>query len=161
MSARVEELYSLLVPLADGRLVVPRACIAEVTAFAEPQPLPGAPPWMLGHVDWNGRKIALVSFEGICGDPMPRRGPRARVVVFRTLSDALPVRFFGVVTQGFPQLVRVNPAVLAPDTTTSWPDDGAVICQVRMVNQRPLIPDLEHVERLIAAVGSAQPVAPG
>lgn len=160
MSARIEELYSLLVPLADGRLVVPRACIAEVTSFAEPRPVPGAPHWLLGHVDWNGRKIALVSFEGICGDPVPRTGPRARVVVFRALTDALPVRFYGVLTQGFPQLVRVNPAVLAPDKSTQWPEDGAVICQVRMVNQRPLIPDLEHVERLIAAAGPAPAEAP-
>ena len=158
MNARVDELYSLLVPLADGRLVVPRACIAEVTAFAEPQPVPGAPPWMLGHVEWNGRQIALVSFEGICGDPVPRSGPRARVVVFRALSDALPARFYGVLTQGFPQLVRVNPVVLAPDDTHEWPADGAVICQVRMVNQRPLIPDLEQIERLIAGVSYA-PVA--
>lgn len=161
MNARVDELYSLLVPLADGRLVVPRACIAEVTAFAEPHPIVGAPQWLLGHVDWNGRQIALVSFEGICGDPVPRTGPRARVVVFRTLTDALPVRYYGVLTQGFPQLVRVNPAVLAPDPGNSWPGDGAVICQVRMVNQRPLIPDLEHVERLIAAAGVASEAPAG
>lgn len=152
MNARVEELYSLLVPLAQGRLVVPRACIAEVTAFAEPQPAPGAPPWMLGYVDWNGRKIALVSFEGICGDAVPRQGPRSRVVVFRALGEALVARHFAMVTQGFPQLVRVNAAVLAPDTSRQWPDDGAVICQVRMVNQRPLIPDLEFIEQLIAAL---------
>ncbi|MBT8143779.1 MAG: chemotaxis protein CheW [Gammaproteobacteria bacterium] len=150
MNARIEELYSLLVPLSEGRLVVPRACIAEVIGFTEPEPVAGAPPWLLGRIEWNGRKIALASFEGICGDALPQSGPRSRLVVFRAISDALPSRFFALITQGFPQLVRVNPVVLAPDTAHEWPDDSPVLCQVRMVNQRPMIPDLERVEQLIA-----------
>ncbi len=150
MSAKVEELYSLLVPLVDGRLVVPRACIAEVVGFSQPQPVSRAPQWLLGRMEWNGRQIALASFEGILGDAVPRTGPRSRVVVFRTLGDKLSSHFFGLLTQGFPQLVRVNPVVLAPDNSREWPDDSPVLCQVRMVNQRPLIPDLERVEELIA-----------
>ena len=154
MSAKVEELYSLLVPLVEGRLIVPRACIAEVVGFSQPEPVPGAPPWLLGRMEWNGRSVALASFEGILGDPVPRTGPRSRVVIFRALGDTLPVRFFGLLTQGFPQLVRVNPVVLAPDNSREWAADGPVLCQVSMVNQRPLIPDLERVEEMIAeAVG--------
>ena len=30
MAERVNEIYSLLIPLVDSRLLVPRACIAEV-----------------------------------------------------------------------------------------------------------------------------------
>ena len=156
MSAKIEELYSLLVPLAEGRLVVPRACIAEVIGFSQPEAVARAPAWLLGRIEWNGRQIALASFEGICGDPIPATGPRSRVVVFRAISDVLPTRFFALLTQGFPQLVRVNPVVLAPDTSNEWPDDSPVICQVRMVNQRPIIPDLERVEAMIAeALGPA------
>ena len=33
MSDRVDELYSLLIPLADARLIVPRACVAEVIGY--------------------------------------------------------------------------------------------------------------------------------
>ncbi len=151
MSAAIEELYSLLVPLSEGRLVVPRACIAEVTGYSQPETVSGAQSWLLGRMEWNGRSIPLVSFEGACGEAMPRTGPRSRVVVFRTLGDELRAGFFGIVTQGFPQLVRVNPAVLAPDTASDWPADSPVLCQVRMVNQRPLIPDLERLESMIAA----------
>lgn len=150
MNAAIEELYSLLVPLAEGRLVVPRACIAEVAGFSEPETVSGAPAWLLGRIEWNGRSIPLVSFEGACGEAMPRNGPRSRVVVFRTITDSLRAGYFGMVTQGFPQLVRVNPGVLAPDTASDWPADSPVLCQVRMVNQRPLIPDLERLENMIA-----------
>lgn len=151
MSATLEELYSLLVPLAEGRLVVPRACIAEVAGFSQPQTVPGAKPWLLGKISWNGRSIPLASFEGACGEVMPRSGPRSRVVVFRAMTDALRSGYYGLVTQGFPQLVRVNPGVLAPDTGSNWRADCPVLCQVRMVNQRPLIPDLEMLEQMIAA----------
>ncbi len=151
MSARIEELYSLLVPLAEGRLVVPRACIAEVAGFSQPETVKGAQPWLLGKMEWNGRSIPLASFEGACGEAMPRTGPRSRVVVFRTMTDALRSGFYGLLTQGFPQLVRVNPGVLAPDSGSDWSPDSPVLCQVRMVNQRPLIPDLERLEKMIAA----------
>ncbi|MDH3647118.1 MAG: chemotaxis protein CheW [Gammaproteobacteria bacterium] len=151
MNAAIEELYSLLVPLTEGRLVVPRACIAEVAGFSQPEMLSGAPPWLLGRIEWNGRSIPLVSFEGACGEAIPRTGPRSRVVVFRTMTDELRAGYFGLLTQGFPQLVRVNPGVLAPDTASDWPAESPVLCQVRMVNQRPLIPDLERLEKMIAA----------
>ena len=50
--------------------------------------------------------------------------------------------YFGMLTQGFPQLVRVNADVVRPDPSRSFPERSPVICQVRMVNETPLIPDL-------------------
>jgi hypothetical protein len=33
MVERISEIYSLLVPLLDGRLIIPRSCVAEVVGF--------------------------------------------------------------------------------------------------------------------------------
>ncbi len=44
--------YGLLLPLLDERLLVPRACVAEVTGY-QPRRMPGAPPWYLGTSGWN------------------------------------------------------------------------------------------------------------
>ncbi|MFZ9049953.1 MAG: chemotaxis protein CheW, partial [Steroidobacteraceae bacterium] len=111
------ELYALLVPLADERLLVPRACVAEVAALPALQPMPGAPAWYLGIMAWNGRSIPVVSFEGACGQPLPGGGGRSRVVIFSCLGRKLPVGYFGVVTQGFPQLLRISPNVITADDT--------------------------------------------
>jgi len=46
--------------------------------------------------------------------------------------------------------VRVNAAVLEPDASSGWGETSPVICQLRMINQRPLIPDLEQLEHMIA-----------
>ena len=37
---------------------------------------------------------------------------RTRIVVFHAVTAALKSRYYGIVTQGFPQLVRVNNEVL-------------------------------------------------
>src|SRR5690606_23541787 len=58
MSGQLRELYSLLIPLQEERLLVPRMCVAEVIAFADTereQRDPTQPEWFLGTVDWNGR----------------------------------------------------------------------------------------------------------
>ena len=146
MSATIEELYSLLVPLASERLIVPRACVAEVVRYSPPEPVKEAPAWFLGHFPWNGRELPLISFEALLGGDVPEATGRTRIIVFNAIGGDLPQRHFGLLTQGFPQLVRVNREVLKLDASASWPDEEPVICKVRMINEYPLIPDLEQIE---------------
>jgi chemosensory pili system protein ChpC len=150
MSERVLEIYSLLIPLADGRLIVPRSCIAEVVGFQTPAEMSGAPPWYLGLVTWNGRQIPLVSFEGTCGQAMPPPSGRSRIVIFHALGSELDGGYFGVMSQGFPQLVRVSSDVVRPDSTRAFAERAPILCQIRMINETPLVPDLERLERMIA-----------
>lgn len=150
MSSEADELYSLLVPLSGDRLIVPRACVAEVVRFSEPQHAVGAPDWMLGHINWNGRPLPVVSFEGALGNEIPVATGRTRIVVFYASSGQLKTGYFGILTQGFPQLVRVNEDVLKLEAKDGWPDDAPVLCRVRMINEYPVIPDLEGLEAILA-----------
>ncbi len=150
MDTPATELYSLLVPLLDERLIVPRASVAEVISYQAPAEMQGAPPWYLGTISWNGRSVPVVSFEGACGHTIPATGGRTRIVVFYCIGQKLTAGFFGVLTQGFPQLVRVNPDVLKADLTRTFPERMPVICQVRMINETPLIPDLERLEEMLS-----------
>ncbi len=150
MSAAAEELYSLLVPLADDRLIIPRACVAEVVRFSKPDREPGSQNWMLGNVNWNGRELPVVAFEGTIGKDIPAVTGRTRIVVFYGSSGQLKSGFFGILTQGFPQLVRVNREVLKLDSTEGWPDGAPVLCRVKMINEYPLVPHLENLESMLA-----------
>lgn len=150
MSAEADELYSLLVPLAEDRLIVPRASVAEVVRFSKPDHEAGAHNWMLGTVSWNGRKLPVMSYEGALGKDVPAVTGRTRIVVFYASAGQLKTGYFGVLTQGFPQLVRVNKDVLKLDTTEGWPADAPVLCRVKMINEYPLIPDLEKLELMFA-----------
>jgi chemosensory pili system protein ChpC len=150
VNAEAEELYSLLVPLSGDRLIVPRACVAEVIRYTEPSQQAGAHDWMLGTVDWNGRQLPVVSFEGALGKDMPARTGRTRIVVFVASTGQLKTGFFGILTQGFPQLVRVNRDVLKLEATDGWPEYSPVLCRVKMINEFPLIPDLEKLELMLS-----------
>jgi chemosensory pili system protein ChpC len=145
-----EELYSLLIPLAEDRLIVPRACVAEVVRFSAPEQEAGAHDWMMGTVSWSGRELPVVSFEGALGKDKPAATGRTRIVVFYAITGQLKSGYFGVLTQGFPQLVRVNQDVLQLHTTEGWPKDAPVLCRVKMINEFPLIPDLEALEAMLA-----------
>jgi chemosensory pili system protein ChpC len=145
-----DELYSLLVPLSGERLIVPRACVAEVIGYQTPVEMTNAPPWYIGLVAWGERSVPLVSFEGACGQSVPSVSSRTRIVIFHAPSGALPGGYLAMLTQGFPQLVRVNADVIRPDHSRGFSERTPVICQVRMVNETPLIPDLARLEQMIA-----------
>jgi chemosensory pili system protein ChpC len=74
---------------------------------------------------------------------------RTRIVVFYASTGQLKTGYFGVLTQGFPQLVRVNKDVLQLHTTEGWPPDAPVLCRVKMINEFPLIPNLERLEAML------------
>ena len=150
MSERIAEVYSLLVPLAEARVIVPRACVAEVIGYQPPTQLEGVPHWYLGVVNWNARTVPLVSFEGTCGLPVPPPSSRSRIVVFHALLGRLEAGYVAIVSQGFPQLVRVGNDVVRPDNSRSFPERVPVLCQVRMLNETPWIPDLERLETMVA-----------
>jgi len=151
------ELYSLLIPLRGERLLVPRMCVAEVIPFADTATgdYPDAPDWLIGSIDWNGRKLPVISFDTAKTDEgvtARRRGARSRVVVFHAITDRTRLRHYGVLTQGFPQLVRVNRDVITLDEEGEIPPNQPVLCRVRMIHEFPLIPDLEAIEDRLAEI---------
>jgi len=149
MNPATDEIYCLLVPLAEERLLVPRSCVTEVVNYQAPTPMTGAPAWYLGTIAWGGRRLPLISFEAACGRPPPRTSGRTRIVIMQGISGGIAEGHFAVLTQGFPQLVRVSADVIHPDDSRNFGSRGPVICQVRMVNEYPLLPDFERLEEMI------------
>ena len=76
---RPAEIYGLMVPLDKERLLVPRGCVAEVVGYQTPQEMTGAPPWHLGVINWNGRRIP----DGVLRGLLRRRRGAAHAAVAR------------------------------------------------------------------------------
>lgn len=152
MSGEQKELYSLLIPLRGERLLVPRMCVAEVIPFADAARSndSGMPDWFLGVIDWDNRRVPVVSFDGPPGEERKTKRNRTRVVVFHAVTEDLKGGYYGILTQGFPQLVRINPDVLGLDTEHALPEGFPALCRARMIHEFPLIPDVERLERMIA-----------
>lgn len=147
----IDEIYCQLIPLRQLRLIVPRSCIAEVIRYAPPVRQGPAPGWFRGLVPWTTLRVPLVSFEELCGREAGEPGGRTRIAIVNAMSGRLDTGYYGILTEGFPQLVRVNREVMQPDDRQAWPAEGPVVCQIRMINEYPLIPDLERVEELLHA----------
>jgi chemosensory pili system protein ChpC len=145
MTESADELYSLLVPISGSRLIVPRVCVAEVAGLGQLRLLEHGPGWLLGKVGWKGREVPLVSFESACGGEAPEITSRTRAVIFHA-TTGLPGGFFALLSQGLPQLVRVSASVIAAESGQDWAESAPIICRVRMINEYPLVPDLERIE---------------
>ncbi len=150
MNERVAEVYSLMIPLQEGRLLVPRSCVAEVIGNQAPQLAPGAPPWYLGTISWSNNTLPLISFEVACGQPLPQDSARTRIVVMNTVGERLENSNYAVLAQGFPQLLRVSADVIRADPGYARIERHPILCRVRMLKDSPLIPDLELLETMIA-----------
>lgn len=155
---QLQEVYSLLLPIAGGRLILPRVSVAEVTGFVRPKNRPDdAPDWLLGKLSWQGSEIPMISYEAACGKPVPELGRRARIAIVYAIGGRLTPAVFALVTQGYPYLIRVNPAVLQIEDEERDPEQPYLV-KLRIANERPMIPDLEKIEDMI---GEALGVAPG
>jgi chemosensory pili system protein ChpC len=150
MTANIDELFSVLLALEGERLLLPRQALVEAVAWAELLPMPGAPAWYPGTLNWNGQSVPVVSFEAMLGRDVPALTGRTRIALVRAVGDRIPGRLLGVVVQGFPQTLRITRESLKTDETASSLGRGPVLCRVRMVNESALIPDLESLEAMVA-----------
>jgi chemosensory pili system protein ChpC len=158
MSLLSEEVYCLLIPLRNERLIVPRSCVAEVIRDSLPETSAADGDWLCGRVLWNGRDIPVVSFERLCGESVATGGGRSRIVVFNSISDSTRSEPYGIVCEGFPQMVRVNAEVSEPDPGYVAAADVPVICRIRLINEQALIPALDELEARLRDVQVAHQV---
>jgi len=149
-------LHYLLLPLVGRRLIVPRACVAEVIGLTRFGLREEEPAWLLGDIAWSDRTVPLVSFEAACGDPVPELGGRSRAVILKSLTGKLGRGGVALLCQGLPQLVRVSEQVLERDPDSGQggeageAEDSPVLCRVKLLNETPVVPDLEKLESWVA-----------
>jgi chemosensory pili system protein ChpC len=162
-----ELLHCLLLPLVGRRLLLPRACVAEVIGLGRMQLREEEPDWLLGEVAWGDRMVPLVSFESACGDPVPEIGGRSRAVILRSLTGKLGRGGIALLCQGLPQLVRLSEDVIELDESSGNGNgdsngdgdnrhglgaDAPVLCRLKVLNETPVIPDLERLESKISEI---------
>lgn len=121
----------VLIQVAGARLLLPNAAIAEVLSYAPPDPIDGAPDWLLGRIRWRGWALPLIAFSRFSGIAEEQGGLGSKVIVLKALGGDTKHPYFAVLTQGFPRLVTVTDAALARlDAGEEMPD--GVLSRVRL-----------------------------
>ena len=151
MSESTNIIRGVLIQVAEARLLLPNATIAEVLSYADPEPVADAPDWLLGRMRWRGWQLPLVSFSRFSGIAEDRGGLGSKVIVLKALGGDAKHPFFALLTQGFPRLVTVTEGSLASDSDDAGVPEG-VLARVRLNEDDALLPDLTALEEKIAEV---------
>jgi len=144
-----QEIYALLVPIQRQRLLLPRTAVREIIRYIAPEEIDDTPDWLLGNIEWQGKKIPLISFEGICGKLTQDRNSRTRIAIMTALDDKFPHKVYAMFVEGFPQLIGIKQTDLSIDADSRFPDDCPIISQLKLFNDRPQIPNLQYIEKKI------------
>ncbi len=154
MSDNLPDLRGVLIQVTGGRLLLPNACIAEILSVADPEPISGAPDWLLGRIRWRGWQVPLVAFSTLAGlgqhDPALRG---QRVLVLKALGSDERMPYFAMLTQGFPRLVTVSADRVVEQGSVDLGE--AVASSVLYQDEPALVPDMDGIEeRLHAALAA-------
>ena len=148
-STAIQDIRGVLIQVAEARLLLPNATIAEVLSYADPEPVADAPDWLLGRMRWRGWQLPLVSFSRFSGIAEDRGGLGSKVIVLKALGGDAKHPFFALLTQGFPRLVTVTEGSLVSDSDDAGVPEG-VLARVRLNEDDALLPDLAAIEEKIA-----------
>jgi chemosensory pili system protein ChpC len=143
------EIRGVMVPVTDGRVLLPNATVAEVISYTEPEAVAGAPPWLLGRLAWRGWRLPLVSFPMLTGRLEDESRANARVAVLKAIGGTTGMPFIALLAQGFPRLTTITPEILIP-TSDEVPPAAGVRAEVLVRDDRAIIPDLDVIEGMVA-----------
>ena len=150
------DIRGVMITVTGGRVLLPNASIAEVITFAEPEPVPNAPEWLLGRVRWRGWRLPLLSFSRLAGYANREGELGAKVAVLKALGAHPKMPYFALLTQGFPRLTTVSRDALLTSDNGGALRPG-VLADVLLRDDLAAIPDLAAIEeQILEALSSAE-----
>jgi chemosensory pili system protein ChpC len=148
-AARRDDIRGVLIQVAGGRLLLPNATIAEVLSFADPEPIAGAPEWLLGRIRWRGWQLPLVAFSRLAGIAAEQGGLGSKVLVVKAFGGNPKLPYFALLTQGFPRLVTVSRQALVAVDHGAEALPEPVLAEVMLNEDQALLPDIDRIEALL------------
>jgi chemosensory pili system protein ChpC len=148
-----DQIYAALCAIPGDTLLIPNLAVAEVLSREALKPVPNAPEWMEGLLNWHNKQVPVISFEKLnrsAGPPQP--GRRTRILVLYAVSHQLPTDVFGLLTEGYPHLVTLNRNAVSRQPLLETDRADVVVARARVASQMPAIPSFRWIEREIAAV---------
>ncbi len=143
------EIRGVMVPVTNGRVLLPNATVAEVISYAKPEEVANAPAWLLGRLPWRGWRLPLFSFPMLTGELEDESRGNARVAVLKALGGNAGMPFLALLAQGFPRLTTITQDLLIP-TSDENPHAPGVRAEVLVRDDRAIIPDLDAIEEMVA-----------
>jgi chemosensory pili system protein ChpC len=154
-TGRSPELHCMLIPAGQETLLLPNSVMAEVIDFQPPTPIEQAPPWLLGHVEWESRQVPVFSFSDLINGSQPTQpSSRSRIMILKSLTEGGRVPYLGLMLGGLPKPITVQPEGL--EQTGDEKKALGVFSRVRLEDGDAIVPDLDRLTHLVthAAFGA-------
>jgi len=148
-SNEVQDVPTLLIPVAGKTLLLPNVSLAEILEFSEPVPQPDVPTWYLGNIPWRTLQIPLISFEAVNEQVFSNRASNAKIAILNGLVDNPRLPFWGIVTQGTPRQMRISSQEIVKDDSENR--GPAEFMSVVVNGEAARIPDLDYIEKQLLA----------
>lgn len=143
-----EALPCLLIPMQGGRIVLPNVTMAELIPYQAPQATAAEVQWIVGSIEWRGTMIPIISYESFCGQRTGPQGQDLRVAVVNAPNgESGGLRFFGLVTQGIPSLIKLEEAAIKENHNGNLLKGQKMA--VTLETGHAIIPDLDMIEQAI------------
>ena len=150
------DIRGVLITVTGGRLLLPNASVAEVITYSDPDPVAGAPSWLLGRSRWRGWALPILSFARLAGWASVEAELGAKVAVLKAIGGNPAMPYFAVLTQGFPRLVTISSTSLQQTSGDRAALPPGVHARVLFNDDEAVVPDLLAVEgRLVDVLGLA------
>jgi len=166
-----EILPCLLLPLPDGKIVLPTSAVAEIIAYEKPETIADIPGWLLGILTWRGIHIPLVCLEKMenflswnksIEEAIPEKTALYSVAIINRVDKKISNHpdepshqypFFSILLKGVPKLYRV--AKDGIKLVAEQPQgDKRFILEARVQNDNACIPDLPYLWEIIDGLPS-------
>lgn len=151
MSAVVESVRSLWIPLSRMNLLVPNVAIAEVINYQPVDLVDDGPDWLLGKLRWREQELPIVSMERIFGLPLIEGKLGARISILNSVQRGAKMPFYAMVTAGIPRLFSADSDALGESVLEGKDFSNVVADCVRIGSEEAIIPNLEVIQAMIEA----------
>jgi len=149
-AANTDEIPSLLVPMANAKLVLPTVSVAEMIPYQIPQArqtvvFDTIPDWYLGNLNWRGVSVPMLSYEQLNGEPAPEILPHSQILILNNTGISPQLPFVCIPTQGIPRLSRIAVNEISENTDAVLKEYDQM--HVYVAGEQAAIPDLSKLER--------------
>jgi chemosensory pili system protein ChpC len=147
-SGKSPELHCMVIPTDREILLLPTSVMEEVIDFEQPLAIEHAPPWLMGHIQWQNRQVPVFSFSALInGADVGEITARSKVMILKSLAHAGRVPYLGLLLGDLP-----HPATIKPDELLETGDEKkslGVFKRVRLGDEEVIIPDLDRLAHLV------------
>ncbi len=139
-----DTLHCLLISLQEVKILLPNTAVAEVIGYSLPEPVEGAPDWLLGNIVWRDETVPLLSFELASGEGKQEIS-NSRIAVLNTLNGNPALPYIAILIQGIPQLRLVQEENIHISEEDRKND--VLAAAIDFMGESVLIPDLDGLEQ--------------